>query len=226
MERFSKFKKKPFSQRFDLLLLSNSQMNLASTIQFIPIQTDIYLLDQIMKGRYIKGQKILDAGCGGGRNLQWFIQEGFDCYGIDRNTAAIDSLRNDYPSIASKNLIACPVEKMQFTDEYFDHIISSAVLHFAKNTQHFKAMIGEMVRILKKGGSLFIRMTSDIGIEQTVKLIEDGVYEIPDGSVRFLLTRQMVNELLQTHSLSFLEPLKTVNVDDVRCMSTLMLMKN
>jgi len=34
--------------------------------------TDIYLLDQILKDRYETGDKILDAGCGKGRNLKWF----------------------------------------------------------------------------------------------------------------------------------------------------------
>ena len=45
--------------------------------------TDIYLLDQIMKARYLKGDKVLDAGCGTGRNMFWFINNGITIYGID-----------------------------------------------------------------------------------------------------------------------------------------------
>ena len=115
---------------------------------------------------------------------------------------------------------------MPFQDNYFDHIISSAVLHFADSVSQFHSMITEMVRILKPKGSLFIRMTSNIGIEDKVQLINDGVYTIPDGSTRFLLTRQLLAMVMKKYQLSFLEPLKTVNVDDIRCMSTLVLQKD
>ena len=118
-----------------------------------------------------------------------------------------------------------PVEKLPFPDEYFNHVISSAVLHFAKDILHFNAMVAEMVRVLRPNGSLFIRMTSDIGIEDKVRLIADGVYDIPDGSRRFLLSRSLLTETMAKNKLSFLEPLKTVNVDDIRCMSTLVLRK-
>lgn len=84
----------------------------------------------------------------------------------------------------------------------------------------------ELVRVLKRNGSLFIRMTSNIGIETHVELMEDGVYHIPDGSIRFLLTKQLLASTMCQCNLSFIEPLKTVNVNDIRCMSTLMLSKN
>jgi len=118
------------------------------------------------------------------------------------------------------------VEKLPFEDNYFSHIISSAVLHFAKDTIQFHRMVAEMVRVLQPNGSLFIRMTSDIGIEDKVNLLGDGVYNIPDGSTRFLLTRALLADIMKKNKLSFLEPLKTVNVNDVRCMSTLVVAKS
>ena len=179
-----------------------------------------------MKGRYNATNKILDAGCGEGRNMHWFLQNGFEIYGTDINEAAIAQLKSANPDLTAERLHVAPVEKLPYTDNYFNHIISSAVLHFANSTQHFKAMLTEMARVLKTNGSLFIRMTSDIGIENNVKLISDGVYIIPDGSKRFLLTKTLLAECMQENNLSFLEPLKTVNVDDLLCMSTLVLQKN
>ncbi len=189
-------------------------------------RTDIYLIDQLMKERYVHGNKILDAGCGGGRNMYWFVQNDFDIYGTDWSEAAILNLKKEYPNLPAENLQICLVEKMPFANDYFDHVISSAVLHFARNDDHFKEMLGEMLRVLKSGGSLFIRMTSDIGIEDKVKLLSNGNHQIPDGSMRFLLTKPLLVACMQEFNLSFLEPLKTVNVNDLRCMSTLMLMKN
>ncbi|MEO7312133.1 MAG: class I SAM-dependent methyltransferase [Chitinophagaceae bacterium] len=188
--------------------------------------TDIYLIDQILKDRYTAKDIILDAGCGGGRNLHWFLQNAIIIYGADINDAAIEQLKEHYPSVPKERFVVAPVENLPFADNYFDHIISSAVLHFAGSKKQFLEMFAEMIRVLKPNGSLFIRMTSDIGIESLVTEIQNGVFDIPDGSVRFLLTRQLLALLMKKHLLAFIEPLKTVNVDDVRCMSTLVLRKH
>lgn len=157
--------------------------------------------------------------------MHWFLQNNFEIYGIDQNEEPIRKLRSANPGLPEDRFRVAPVEKMPFPDHYFDHVISSAVLHFAAGTGHFRNMLKEMVRVLQPGGSLFIRMTSDTGIEDKVSLVSDGVYDIPDGSRRFLLTRTLLNDCMQEYNLSFLEPLKTVNVDDIRCMSTLVLQK-
>jgi tellurite methyltransferase len=182
--------------------------------------TDIYLLDQIMKGRYKANDVILDAGCGYGRNLHWFLRNDVVIYGVDQDVNAIHDLQRRHPA-AAERFRQSTVEKLPFEKGQFDHVISSAVLHFAKDTEHFERMIAEMVRVLKPSGSLFIRMTSDIGIEEKVQPVGNGVYDIPDGSRRFLLTRTLLADVMQKNGLSFLEPLKTVNVNDIRCMSTL-----
>ena len=136
-------------------------------IQSMLGQTDIYLVDQIMKGRYQPKDIILDAGCGNGRNMHWFLQHKFQIHAIDASDVAIENLQNQFPYLTNIFLTAL-VEQTPFKNDFFDHIICSAVLHFAKNTNHFNAMFTEMVRILKPNGTLFIRMTSDIGIEQKI----------------------------------------------------------
>ncbi len=185
---------------------------------------DIYLFDQIMKERYSNNDSILDAGCGKGRNIYWFYHNEYDIYGLDKNPKSIEYIKNMYPNLKD-NFIISELDAIPFKDDFFNHVISNAVLHFAENTAHFKIMFAELVRVLKVNGSLFIRMTSNIGIENNVKEIFDGVYSIPDGTTRFLNTKEIINQLMKTHCLSFLEPLKTVNVDDKRCMTTLVLKK-
>ncbi len=179
-----------------------------------------------MKGRFDVSDKILDAGCGNGRNMHWFLQHSFEIYGIDMNEENINILKNKNPNLSEERLQISELEKMNFPANFFDHVICSAVLHFAKNTSHFKQMLTEMLRVLKSDGTLFIRMTSDIGIENTVRQIADGIYWIPDGSKRFLLTKNLLAECMRENNLSFTEPLKTVNVNDERCMTTLVLRKN
>jgi tellurite methyltransferase len=199
-------------------------LNNLHSIEEVIGATDIYLLDQIMKGRYKTNDIILDAGCGYGRNLHWFLRNDFAIYGVDQDANAIHDLQRRHPAVAAR-FSQSAVEHVPFENEQFDHIISSAVLHFAKDTEHFRQMISEMVRVLKPAGSLFIRMTSDIGIEDKVRPAGDGVYDIPDGSRRWLLTRALLAEVMRKNGLAFLEPLKTVNVNDIRCMSTVVLRK-
>ena len=120
---------------------------------------DIYLLDQILKGRYDSDAVILDAGCGNGRNLKWFYDNFFSFYGVDTNANRIEVAKEKYPNLAN-NFSIQNLDVLSFDNNTFDHIICSAVLHFAQNTQHFLNMFSELVRVLKPGGSLFIRMTT------------------------------------------------------------------
>lgn len=186
---------------------------------------DIYLVDQVMKGRYKQGDTILDAGCGEGRNLTWFLQQGFKIYGIDKHEQSILNLKQVYSSLPSDRWQVSGLDKTTFDDNFFNHIICSAVLHFSESKEQFFNMLNEMLRILAPGGSLFIRMATDIGIEKLVKPVSAEQYLLPDGSVRFLLTRQLLQQVLQQLPVVLSEPFKTVNVDDQRCMSTILLQK-
>jgi len=190
---------------------------------------DIYLLDQILKGRFEKNHKILDAGCGEGRNLIYFVRNEYQVFGIDKDGDTIQmlkylvkSINNTYPQ---DRFITGDVEAMPYNNSEFDVIISSAVLHFAENKGHFLSMIKELVRVLRSGGLLFVRMTFNVGMEDKIKLVKQGKFLLPDGSVRFLLNRQLLHEIMDQHGFEFIEPLKTVIVDNMRCMSTLVLRK-
>ncbi len=188
---------------------------------------DIYLLDQILKGRYSKVDKILDAGCGEGRNLVYFLNNGFDVHGIDKNERAIEMLqfvaRSKKVDLDSNTFRVGGLENIPFNSNTFNHVICNAVLHFAESKTHFEQMFSELIRVLQPEGSMFIRMTSNIGIEKQAEAIGDGKYNIPDGSTRFLLTKELLNYTIKKYQLTFFEPLKTVNVNDERCMTTLFL---
>lgn len=186
--------------------------------------TDIYLLDQILKSRYNSDEKILDVGCGNGRNIQWFYRNNFYIQGIDKDEVSLNKAKYKYPKIAS-HFSCSEVENLPFKNESFNHIICNAVLHFAENTAHFLTMFSEIVRVLKEKGTLFIRMTSTFGIEDKIEFFSEGVYVLPDKNHRFLLTKSLLEEIMSSCNLTFLEPLKTVNVNDLRCMTTLVLQK-
>lgn len=184
---------------------------------------DIYLLDQILKGRFKKSMKILDAGCGEGRNTIYFLNDGYQIFGVDSNPIAIQmariyaqTIQKDYDIYRFQTSI---IEDMPFHTGAFDALISSAVLHFAKSEAQFFKMMDEMMRVLKPGGIFFLRMTTAQGgiLEKSPNLGE-GVYLLPDGTERFLLTTELEKEVVSKYNLTYLEPPKSVLVHGLRAM--------
>jgi len=184
---------------------------------------DIYLFDQLLKGRYDNAHKVLDVGCGGGRNLFYFLRNGFEVFGVDPDPRAVAAVKELSAALAPANPLdnfaICPAENLPHNDAAFDLVICSAVLHFAKDEQHFDKMLRSIFRVLKQSGYFFARLTSDIGLEAFVKPLGNSRYLLPDGSERFLVNEQTL--LKYTGELGELyEPIKTTNVQNARCMTT------
>ena len=56
-------------------------------------QIDIYVFDQILRGNIAAGMRVLDAGCGYGRNLVHLLREGCEIFALDADAEAIDHVR-------------------------------------------------------------------------------------------------------------------------------------
>ena len=193
-------------------------------------EIDIYLFDQILKDRFSINSGILDAGCGGGRNLIYFLRQAYEVFGVDQNPQAIEQVRRLAgvlaPNLSPENFQISSVEKMPFPNEHFGAVVSSAVLHFASDEQHFYRMLEEMWRVLKNGGLFFARLASTIGIEDKIELIGNRRYQLPDGSERFLVDEELLTLATSQLGGNWLDPLKTTNVMNLRCMTTWVLRKN
>jgi tellurite methyltransferase len=185
---------------------------------------DIYLFDQLLKGRITPSMSLLDAGCGDGRNLIYFLRHNFDVSAVDSDPQSIQQVRLLASSLArnlpSENFLIADVADMPLPSERFDLVISSAVLHFANDEQHFDRMLDELWRVLKSGGMLFARLASSIGIEELVKPTGRGRYLLPDGTERFLVDEQKLAAATERLKARKAEPLKTTNVENLRCMTT------
>ncbi len=197
---------------------------------------DIYLFDQLLKGRFVPGMRVLDAGCGAGRNLVYFLRNGYEVFGVDQSEESIIQARKLAsalaPHLPADNFRVEPVEQMSFGrnqqtanrdqpyQDGFDVVISSAVLHFARDEEQWQAMVDEMWRVLQPGGILFARLASTIGMEQQVSLIEGRRYHLPDGSDRFLVDEAMLRSVTASLGGEFIEPIKTTVVENLRAMTT------
>lgn len=191
---------------------------------------DIYLFDQLLKGRITPPMSVLDAGCGDGRNLIYFLRHDFDVWAVDSSPQSIQQVRmlasKLAPNLPAERFISADVSEMPLPSEKFDLVISSAVLHFANDEQHFDAMLDEMWRVLKVGGMLFARLASSIGIEELIKPTVTGRYLLPDGTERFLVDEAMLAAAGERLKVRRVEPLKTTNVENLRCMTTWVVRKS
>ncbi len=192
-------------------------------------EIDIYLLDQIMRGNFRNRRTILDAGCGNGRNLVHFLREGYAVHAADRSAEAVARTRTLAaalrPDLPEENFRAEEIENLTFPEAFFDGIICSAVLHFAENEEHFNAMLDRMWRTLAPGGLLFTRLASDIGIEDRVERLDRRWARLPDGSSRFLVDLDFLLSATARLDAELTDPIKTVNVQNLRCMTTWSLRK-
>lgn len=186
---------------------------------------DIYVIDQILKGRYKTGALILDAGCGTGRNLHWFYLNNFKILGIDSNPEVIAKTKANYKN-ANATFQVAKLNALPFKDNSIDHIINCAVLHFSEHKNEFLNGFKELIRVLKPGGSLLIRTATSIGIELHITHKGKGVYELLDNTRRFLLTQDLLDQLIQDFPVTLHETPKFTNVNNLRCMATLVFVKN
>jgi SAM-dependent methyltransferase len=191
-------------------------------------EIDIYLFDQIAKGRFDRRRRILDAGCGDGRNLLYFLRHGCTCFAIDRDARAVAALRERAavlaPELPPEHFQAGEIDNLPWGDATMQAVICSAVLHFAEDADHFGRMLQELWRVLAADGVLFARLASNIGLEREIGPAGRRA-RLPDGSDRFVVDEAMLIRCAETLGGRLIDPIKTTNVQNQRCMTTWCVLK-
>jgi len=186
-------------------------------------EIDVYLFDQLLRGRFDARRRVLDAGCGAGRNLPFFLARGFEIYAIDEDPGAITAARKLAarlaPALPPDNIRQGVLHALPWADGCMDAIVCSAVLHFARDRVHFERMVDEMWRVLARGGLFFARLASSIGIESRLAA-RTGRVRLPDGSERFVVDERLLLDATARLGGRLVDPIKTTNVQNQRCMTT------
>ncbi len=188
---------------------------------------DIYVFDQILRGNITAGMRVLDAGCGYGRNLVHLLREGCEIFAVDADAGAVEHVRRLSASLGRElpadNFRVGLLEKIPFADGLADVVLCNSVLHFARDEDHFRAMLAELWRVLKPGGMLFCRLGSRIGMD--FEQVGENLFIVGDGSKWFLVDEEMLMEWTEERDAILVDPLKTTVVQDYRCMTTWVLRK-
>jgi tellurite methyltransferase len=203
-------------------------MNVGAELQAQFGEIDIYLFDQLLRGRGARCRSVLDAGCGEGRNLVYLLRRGIACYGVDRDARAVDAVRalarGLAPELPAENFQVAALDHLPFPDASFDAVICSAVLHFSDDAAHFGRVVSELWRVLAPAGIFFARLASNIGLESEIGAA-GRVVRLPDGSSRFVVDLEMLLEWSARLGGHLIDPIKTTNVQQQRSMTTWVLQK-
>jgi SAM-dependent methyltransferase len=185
-------------------------------------QIDIYLFDQLLQGNIRPGMRVLDAGCGSGRNLVYLLREGYEVFGVDAKQAAVEYVRDLArmlaPPLPAENFQVAGIEAMPFPDGFADVVVCNSVLHFARDEAHFDAMVHGLWRVLRQGGMLFCRLGSTIGMQ--FEPIGGRRFRLGDGAEWLLADESTLMELTSRLDGELMDPLKTTVVQAQRCMTT------
>ncbi len=193
-------------------------------------EIDIYLFDQLLKGRVSPGMRIFDAGCKKGRNIVYFLREGYEVSAVDTDAESVEAVRalarSLAPALPPENFRVEPMERSSFGDAWADVVICSAVLHLAADDARFEAMLLGAWRVLKPGGLFFSRIASTIGVKDLVEHVSGRRYRLPDGTERYLVDEALLDSYTQRLGATLEDPVKTTIVRDLRAMTTWVLRKS
>ena len=191
---------------------------------------DIYLFDQLLRERLVPGMRVFDAGCGSGRNLVYLLRSGYEVFGIDADPQSVRTVQQLAarlaPHLPPDNFRVETLEEISFPEGFADVVVSSAVLHFARDDAQFDAMLRSTWKVLRPGGLMFCRLASSIGMEQQVRPIAGRRHRLPDGTERYLVDEAFLMNLTRELGGTLMDPLKTTVVQGQRCMTTWVVRKN
>lgn len=110
------------------------------------------------------GKKILDFGCGHGRNIPFLLNLGFDVTGLEVGGAIVDNLNKGFPE--QNFLTAQDNGLIAANDESFDYVLACNSIYYSKpDTDDFRRNIDEVIRVLKPGGYLVFSM---LGLDHSI----------------------------------------------------------
>ena len=152
------------------------------------------------------------------------------CFGVDRDPAAIEAVRRlaaaCAPALPPENFQVGEIERLPWKDLRANAVICSAVLHFASDEAHFGRMMDEMWRVLAPRRSVLrpARLQHRPGGPDSDALGAGSA--CPTDRIGSSSTNRCSWNGPGGWMPGLLDPIKTTNVQDQRCMTTWCLHKS
>ncbi len=150
-------------------------------------------------------KKILELGCGQGRDTLFFAQNGFKVYALDYSQTGLEAINKRAEDLGLSDLIATRVHDIRnplpFVDEVFDACYSHMLFCMALTTAELKFLSDEVRRVLEPGGlNIYtVRHTGDAHYRKGMHRGED-MYEMGGFIVHFF-SREKVELLAKGYEI-------------------------
>lgn len=139
-------------------------------------------------------KRILELGCGQGRDTIFFASNGFDLHALDASKVAIENINQ---KIRQKNISLDlrhfkARETLPYDSSYFDAVYSHMFYNMRFIDEELGFLFKETNRVLKINGLLYFSVRSDKDVLYSKgKKIDNNIYEVNGFQIRFFTKRQI-----------------------------------
>lgn len=148
--------------------------------------------------------KVLDIGCGTGKNSLYISKKGFNVHGIDISSFAIDNL---LPGLNKEKFVSDDfLEYKKYKSNHFDFVIDIGCFHMI-DQEKLADYVKKVSSILKKGGHYILRCFSEHGY---------NIKRFYQNDTQYDTISPFSNYLKRNEIISLLEPyFKIINSNDI-----------
>jgi len=162
-----------------------------------------------------KNIKVLDIGCGGGRNTVMLIKLGFDVFSCDLHEEMVNFTKKRVEKLSIKKkaeVIISSMLHLSYPDKEFDYVVSNGVFHNASSLQELNTTVKEASRVLKNNGELLLNMFSAQVIDSNLCCFDKFVYITPQKLPMILATKEYIEDILIKNNLYLIGEIKETEV--------------
>jgi cyclopropane fatty-acyl-phospholipid synthase-like methyltransferase len=114
---------------------------------------DMDIVHSLLLNTYTRGAKILEIGCGSGRDASFMLSKNYDVHGIDASPEMIQSALTVHPELSGRLHVGTIPDDLADVTETYDGIYAIACLMHLKEQELLPTFIA-FRKLLKKDGSL------------------------------------------------------------------------
>ncbi len=171
-----------------------------------------YLVNFFSSQKNREFKKVLDIGCGGGRNTEMLVRFGFDTSACDLHKSMVDFTKKRIAAFdkkAAQKIIFASMLSLSYDDNFFDYVVSNGVFHNANCLDELKSAIKEASRVLKNRGVLILNIFSSKVIDSSLVPLskEKFTYVTPQGLPLVLISRYYLTKILDENNLHSICPI-------------------
>ncbi|MCE9628722.1 MAG: class I SAM-dependent methyltransferase [Candidatus Vogelbacteria bacterium] len=173
-----------------------------------------YWKDFLVEIENKKIKKVLDLGCGAGRNTEMIWSLGFNVYGVDLHEDMVSTTMTRMKTLApeinwSLRIVQTDMTSLPYMDGSFDVVLSNGVYHNVSSVEDLEIAIQESARVLSNNGFLCINIFTSKYIDHNTleKESSNHLYTTKEGLDMILISSEELIAICDKYNLKLQENL-------------------